>query len=871
MMKFPFTKVIFPATLPGESSTITATAYKSNIGRTSDFDVEPTKHFTFKVPEGSSFVNTISNSNVFKNGFVAELASGDLVFDFVEDATHIYAVFSIESSSTYDLKLYKLAKTELLTLTQTYTSVTLLSGGATRTAVPANYNRMMCQNSDYVFVAFHDADNSLLVQKKIKKSDLSISSLTSSTASFDTVEVFDVCCDLTTLFVGIRTLAGATVRGFVVTSNIDGVFTSGDTFVMTTSIPGYDVSALSVLDEHCVAVTGFTASEVHSNIIRRNASSFVLESQSILMTGHASNTSNFVSTSSDRAYNNSKVFARVYEGTQHRLKKLFYGKGIKCDSGRNPVITLDMEINNAYDLNIVTTFNYGNVGGNSQDVFLLTDDYNEFKIFIDASSNIIVQYNGVEMARAFAQQFKADYTTAQPYQTISLTVTRTAGVFTFDINGQGCSVIHNPLQKTQVINIVQVEKTYIGLDACDEGFVYRSLYANFGGTIIIDDDYSFGKIPAGSDAFISVDALYDLYENVDALYSKRIEAKNGDIYCDASPDTTHIKIAKYKYDLTIARSVSPDLDEYASTNDSVIRVVGSDDGFVYFLSGMDSAVSGYRTYNISRMLVVNPYGVDSFSFACNAKTIEFKYSPVSAGIETDNLTIVDVEGYNEQLLPLIGPSYTADSTYTTKSAIIKMGEGHTDFLRMKAAPSVVSIDLYSKAEAGYAGTKYVYDSYSASFTASTSGDHKKTTVSYNIQDTGEVYESWLDTVNMYFDPEGALLKNAPIAVVAIMGVSAFKAELYFTLDSNYNMNSESNLVSLGDPNDTGLITNTLPCVSSRKQVEVIEMIGLDNRNARSIKFRIAAETTNAKYDDFKIFELRYSPSDSFFIGGDNEG
>lgn len=876
MLQFPLTQANFPATEKDNTSLISMTSYKSVVGRSSNWSCNAAKPFSFKLPEGAAFVKSASNSTAFRNGLILDVEAGENdVVDFCEDLNYIYsAVFVKVSVGSYAVRLLKVLKSEMLNASPSYTQVQLASG-STMYALYSNYNRAICQNDDYVFAVLDDSANTSKARvMKIAKSNLALTTIEISTAALTNFQPVDICCDSETLYVAYRITLSGTESSNLWSFNISTFASRED----TASLPmSYRVSSLCVLDENVIAATGFFDDNVtvYSSVIKRNTSTLDLEPITPLMVGWESNGSGFVSMSSDRNYNNSKVFARVtefYGGHETHLKKLMYAKGITKSSspvGTDPVINTLKSINSAYDFNISLVFNYGVAAANSQVIFKASNGEVDFEILMDDSSNIIVKYNGIELARGTAAIFKSLYGTAQKYQTVMISISRTKSAnpeFYMDVNGESCSVIQHPVNFNKMIDMPRDISIELGTST-NIDMVYRSIFASFGGNVIINDDYSNGKVPVGGIDFVSIDSLYDMYESTAAQYSKRIEAKGGNIYCNASPDSSHIKIAKYNYFLD-SPIISDDLDGFGSSFDEVVRVLLSDDGFVYFLSGMEY-ISTLRTYNISRMIVLNIFGSDRFSFSCNAKELELLFSPTSTGYHYDNLNIYDKNNANLQSFFMQGTSHTADSTYTTKSAIIKMGEGHQDFLRQAQAPNVVSIDFYRKAEAGYAGTKYYYDSYNANFVVSASGTFKKVPVSVNLQDTGEVYGSWLDTVNIYFEP-GALARTSPVAVVAVMGASAFKAELFYSLDSNYDMNDESNIVSLGDANDTALLSNSSPAISGRKQIEVIEMIGLDNRNAKCIKFRIGTVTDSAKYDDFKIFELRYSPADTFYIGGDNE-
>ena len=127
----------------------------------------------------------------------------------------------------------------------------------------------------------------------------------------------------------------------------------------------------------------------------------------------------------------------------------------------------------------------------------------------------------------------------------------------------------------------------------------------------------------------------------------------------------------------------------------------------------------------------------------------------------------------------------------------------------------------------------------------------------------------LDTINLFYDwSDGKLVKDSPVDIYCVMGTSAMRMEIYTALDTNYNFNDEGDPHKCGSDPETALLSNTNVFVTGAKQIEVIDT-RLDSRNARSIKFRIKAET-GSKYDSFKIFEIRYSPTDAFYIAGDSE-
>ena len=140
---------------------------------------------------------------------------------------------------------------------------------------------------------------------------------------------------------------------------------------------------------------------------------------------------------------------------------------------------------------------------------------------------------------------------------------------------------------------------------------------------------------------------------------------------------------------------------------------------------------------------------------------------------------------------------------------------------------------------------------------------------------GENFEAYIDTINFYYDPSMAdNIERNPITVFLSFAQSMMKAELVWTLDSNYNFNDYRTYFNLGEIVETASVDNENAFFRGSKQVEVKNVV-LDERDGKAIKFRIFARVTDENndevLDEWRIYHIKLLPNDAFTLDGDANG
>ena len=867
-LQFPLlSPVSFPATEKNKNSIIKMALYKNVVGQSSNYNFSTSKPFSFKFHDDAAFSQSKTAQKYFPNGLSVDVAANGVnaIVDFVEDSTHIYAIYKyLASGSVFKVDLYKVAKSEILKLSPTFTVQTIYTGTCDFESL---YHRHMAQDDDYIYVILNaHTDLAKLFVLKIQKSNVtSITSINLSTAGSTYTGVFDIDQDSDNLYVALRSTVNGSDFGtiFQITKS---PFAFGLGKIIASNQLGYNLSTLVIPEDNVIFASGSGGNVNYGTMLTNNGTTIEVETK--VMITYDADDDNFLTSCNDREYSTKRAYVRTEDAGRPHIKGFNTMKGLSGvgsfyykdgdDVFKKPVDVSDFVLS--------LEFNYANQTADSENILEINTGAGRINLYMDSSGVITLNYDTgspVVIAQGSEPTFIGRYGTAQAKQTLRIYIAREAGVVTMKLNDLDCDVSDSSSMVMRFTDMICYLSQDFGRDDCIE-FASIDFYAR--GTKIIGQSYLNGGLPSQQSGIlfdttlVSKPTAFYRFDEIAISAGNRVNCTANMVYFDSCEASDVIRIGRYNTsDRTLV--FSEELNGFGLSS-SVVKVLGSKYGFVYFLSSMN--ISGAITaFNISRINILNEFGTEKFSFSCNAQDAEFKFAPSTVGAYQDTLVMTG------QNFSFDGICYEPDFAYLAKCPIIKMGEGHADMLRFASTPSVISIDYYSKAEAGYTGTKYIYDSYNANFIVNATGKYKKVTKSLPVQSTAEVFESWLDTINLFYDwSDGKLVKDSPVDIYCVMGVSAMRMEIYTALDTNYNFNDEGDPHKCGSNPETALLSNTNVFVTGAKQVEVIDT-RLDSRNARSIKFRIKAET-GSKYDSFKIFEIRYSPTDAFYIAGDSE-
>jgi hypothetical protein len=266
------------------------------------------------------------------------------------------------------------------------------------------------------------------------------------------------------------------------------------------------------------------------------------------------------------------------------------------------------------------------------------------------------------------------------------------------------------------------------------------------------------------------------------------------------------------------------------------------------------------------------------SYESNAKYCELAFAPAAASVFSDNLVINTVDS-----LPILGIGYVQEARVVPYSTIMIENCGD-DYMRYNYAnPDFYTVFKYRRFpewDLPEASSRYVYNSKLGTFTQNAAGTFERVEEilsAQGIQSLGSQFDAYFDTVNFYYDISQAhLIKNNPVGFFLVSAVSMMANEITYTLDSNYRFNTDREIKLNGRKEETSLFSDSQLCYAlGSKQIEVNEITAINSRDHRCIKFRIKMRRSNPDitdfknaYDDWRIFEIKYTPSDLFYVEGE---
>jgi len=870
------TKAIFPDTVKDSSSTLKTLVYKDNIGRRSDFSIAVP--FSFKTEMMGAYSIESLNDRSYNNGFEKAFEFDEsTVLDMCEDLNYIYYLYIYEydvaGTPTYKVIASKVTKS---TLFDSVPEEDIVENAGITTSITYNalHNAHMSQTAEYIYTVINDPNLSSMVIARIKKSDMSLNTATteawaspSTAIAADTWEIMDVCSDDNYLYVCGRdtyTSGGTQSESWIAAYDLETLVAVAVITGYASTVYAYNLASISVRDNGLIVASGMDASATGLTVISFDGTSFTVESRCSI--NDAADDTKHLCNRIDR---NTRPEISIVGYNESTLVQYRNSGGVIGDGGGTYTIDIPDQVNGANFI-VRTIFNFGSASAASQPLFRISDsgggaDYPLNVYITNAGTLTIAMYDGTAV-RTVAT---APVGIPSSYETISLNIVRRSGVFTIDM--RGISVVVTPTIYVNTPLNYSDNITVTGGWVSQVDFCYEWLYFNVDGLIILNYDFSNGLSTSNEVVGLTyVKAAYYSFVNINITYLKRFNMKDGDLSLSRYSATGRIYISSIDYDLTSGNTSSDLSGESHTAGDTALHALKNTVTGSYFILTNMNYDSKY-VFQISKIHLLNDAGYYYFSFAPNARYVEVKFAPTASGYFTDYLDIQDVDDDERQYFLCVGTCYELDEepTLDITDCIIKMNEGHKDYLRYTPEDlDTVFVDTYVRAPEYYKDTVYSYNAKFATFAADENGLYAKTSLFISRQDKANIYDAWFDTVNIYYDlSDGKAVEDIALAVYIVAAPTATRATLQIALDSNYSFNTEPEPIKFSEDENTGLIVNAV--VSAKKETEVYAVRSLNNRDHYAIRFRIKCKT-DGDFDDFKVREMRYSPSGAFYIGG-NDG
>ena len=823
----------------------------------------------------SSYSTASSDDRSYNNGYEEQFGYNDSqIFDFVEDFNYIYYLRIVEivfPGSGYSISMVKTPKSEMFDESPTITATSILGLNGYVNAPATRSNAHMLQDNTYIYLAVNDEANTQMLVKKIQKSDLSIVASTTEAwtspgagISSDTWSIMDVAQDDTYFYVCGRdtyTSGGTQTEGWIAVYDKATLTTVAVISGYASTVYGYYFSSISCVRNGLIQVTGVDSGDTGITTLSFNGTSFTVESRCSI-TGSPDDTKH-MNIACDKQHDPFRSIVGLNESDMLRYRN---SGGAQGDGGGTYEIEID-DVSNGADFIVRTIFNYGSASANSQPVFRIASAgggaNHPLDIYItNAGVLTINMYDGAANRTVATATLSS---IPQPYETKSLNIIRRSGVVRVVVDNISLTVTPTAYIDTPI----DYSDCYVtGGWGSQVDFCYESMYFNANGAIVLNFDFSSG---VNLDGLEYKKASYYAFDLWTMFYVRRFSLLKGRItiprYSSASGTLSIVTMDDSFDNIVYSSDISGD---FTQVGDTASHAVWSEhDSRYYILTNMN--YDSKYCFQISCIhLLIDAGGNLYFSFEPNAKLIYVKFAPTATGYFFDNIDIEDVDSSVSESFSCYGTCYEESETLTLDitDLIIRMNEGHKDYLRYSSSSLTnETISTYERIVGAYAGTKYAYNAVSATFTEDTDGLYKKVDLTISKQDLSNIFDAWFDTVNYYYDlSDGKLLKENPLAVYIVSGVTATRAEVQVALDSNYNFNTETEYVKFSEDEDTGLIENAV--ITAKKEVEVYAVRNLNVRDHYCIRFRVKCKT-NGNFDDFRVYEMRYSPSGAFYVGGDD--
>lgn len=872
-IKFNPSSCLFPDTAVGSTSYRKIACYQPYLMTSEhDISVDVAKPFTSKPYNESAYGKSVSDNVRMLRNYVSKQYADAANYRIVDVLDSTNNIFNTVNQSGLNLKLYKTSKSSFVE-----TEVTLCTKGANTVFGSREAGKHMVYDStgNYILCAYmyrNDSGYNFEV-KKIDPDDLSVvDTYTDTNADYD-FDISDIILgENDTLF----------ICGY---GGSDGKLMAFDLDSFTISqlidIAGYEAYSISAKYANGTQYVFAGCSGLIRTYSLKNG--FVLESQSIPNEGKN------IPISMPRDFG--LVKNNQYAVVADEINKFTPSYCLKSESATPLYVLMGNKTYTISDFIFTARFIPSTDDQNKIIYTSLTGkDYVErFRIYI-SSANVLtvdIRHAGIwlNMATSAALPIVAN-------DTIDMYLARQHNVWLLSINGKVYTMTNGAEYDTDISFETGFEMARVFNDATGDFFV-RSMKLELATEVLFDFVFNYsstGKhvsnghaMSVSHVAYSQPTASYALFREYTGIIELAEGSVKGALYFnntmylirDIATRTNSItridliskKILKNSGNLI---SDSPLWTTVAVfTRNMAVSVL---DSTLYFCTSIQ-----YGTYDT---LVYTGKTNLNLSYESNAKYCELAFTPTVAGVFSDNLVINTVDS-----LPILGIGFTQETRVVPYSTIMIENCGD-DYMRYNYSnPSYYTVFKYERfPEWGgpEPSQRYVYNSKTGTFTQNALGTFRKVADNISIQgvqDLGSQFDAYFDTVNFYYDISQAhLIKNNPVGFFLVSAVSMMANEITYTLDSNYRFNTDKEVKLNGRKEETSLFSDAQLCYAlGSKQIEVNEITAINSRDHRCIKFRIKMRRSNPEisskyseyvYDDWRIFEIKYTPSDLFYVEGE---
>ena len=674
-----------------------------------------------------------------------------------------------------------------------------------------------------------------------------------------------------------------------------------------------DDSATSAADVYCIAAIPEIATDTDLIVVGIKSAAGIIQYGGI----HAVKSTNSMSSDSAIGFTVHPDTATSYDATT-TPKRIIYDSsnnvlhamttdtdGVSSDiyelipsvgtiaSGATDTITYDDTTLVLDDFEISFIFNPQTSAVSTSTILWNTKDGSNTlgKFWINASDNLeFGLYDGTALRVAWTST--STYSFAQ-YASQRFTISRTATTWTVTLNGDAVAGTQGSSDYDKIPLELGTTGQFL-LGTSNVAMYGASLYT--GDTLIYDmkmdnydsPNYVFGDATAtgfsattgisyeskatafANEAFVDM-KLYDSY-----LYIGGIDATETSLtlYRVEPSSTSEAYLTDWSLVNIYNGSTADSYVASALCIDDGVSITTNNDTFtdaVYFSFYLPTSINEFKLARIST----------EGSFDINADEYDLKFSPTSEGLFVDDLE----NGIALNVVHLRGICIAVITLTNYPYGILEMEVGYRDAYKYQGTPTTQAVVTYSRDTGGVTTPRYYYHPDGYMVQDDTNGDYiANSSVDVSLQTTVSAndYESYIDTINIYYDPTGLSrgeIEDSTIDIWVQTAISLMRSELYTTADSNYDFNTEYEYFEMGEEVETARIPATYSAsmadtyCAGRKQIEVYETT-LDAKDAKCIKLRLKARLTdadgsNTKYDDWAVYNVNILPRGNLYLEGND--
>jgi len=872
-IKFNPPSCVFPDTAVGSTSYRKIACYQPYLMTSEhDISVDVAKPFTSKPYNESAYGKSVSDNVRMLRNYVSKQYADAANYRIVDVLDSTNNIFNTVNQSGLNLKLYKTSKSSFAetetTLCEKGTDTVFYSRGG------AGKHMVYDSTGNYILCAYmyeNDSGHNFEV-KKIDPDDLSVVDTYTDTHA-------DYEFDINDIILGENDILY--IVGF---DGTDGKLMAFDLNSFTISqlidIAGYVAYSISAKYANGTQYVFAGCSGLIHTYSWTSGEGFVLESQSIPNPGEN------IPVAMPRDFG--LIKNNQYAVVADEINKFTPSHCLKSESATPLYILMGNKTYTISDFIFSARFIPTT---DDQNKIIYTDDGREtFRIYISSANVLTVDIRPAGIWRNMATSVALPIVAND---TIDMYLARQHNVWLLSINGKVYTMTNGAEYDTDISFETGFETAQVFNDATGDFFV-RSMKLELATEVLFDFVFNYsstGKHVSNGHAMSVSNVAYSQPTASFALfreYSDRIKLAerrvagalyfNNTMYLirDRATRTNSItridliskKILKNSGNLISDSPLWTSVAEF--TRNMAVSVL---DSTLYFCTSIQ-----YGSYDT---LVYTGKTNLNLSYESNAKYCELAFAPTAAGVFSDNLVINTVDS-----LPILGIGFTQETRVVPYSTIMIDNCGD-DYMRYNYSnPSYYTVFKYKRFSewdaAPEPSQRYVYNSNTGTFTQNALGTFQKVADNISIQgvqDLGSQFDAYFDTVNFYYDISQAhLIKNNPVGFFLVSAVSMMANEITYTLDSNYRFNTDKEVKLNGRKEETSLFSDAQLCYAlGSKQIEVNEITAINSRDHRCIKFRIKMRRSNPEiaskyseyvYDDWRIFEIKYTPSDLFYVEGE---